>query len=105
MCPTLSSQWSICAHPQAVAVLQVPQCAPASEAHGQWCTVRDMMHEVRAEPLDHRTRSAGPGRQVLILVRLARGHHTHRSSKCVALVMAVVPLPHPDRTFPGRGIR
>ena len=59
MCPTLSSQWSICTHPQAVAVLQVPHCATASETHGQRCTVRDMMHEVRAEPLDHRTRSAG----------------------------------------------
>ena len=63
VCPTLRSQWSICAHPQAVAassgILQVPHCATASEAHGQWCTVRDMMHEVRAEPLDHRTRSAG----------------------------------------------
>ena len=59
VCPTLSSQWSICAHPQAVAVLQVPHRATASKAHGQWCTVRDMMHEVRAEPLDHRTRSAG----------------------------------------------
>ena len=62
VCPTLSSQWSICAHPQALAVLQVlqvPHCATASQAHGQWCTVRDMMHEVRAEPLDHRTRSAG----------------------------------------------
>ena len=59
MCPTLSSQWSICAHPQALAVLQVPLCATASEAHRQWCTVRDMIHEVRAEPLDHRTRSAG----------------------------------------------
>ena len=56
VCPTLSSKWSICAHPQAVAVLQVPHCATASEAHRQWCTVRD---EVRAEPLDHRTRSAG----------------------------------------------
>ena len=62
VCPTLSSQWSICAHPQAVAVLQVPLCATASEAHGQWCTVRDMMYEVRAEPLDHRTRSAGLNR-------------------------------------------
>ena len=30
-----------------------------SETHGQWCTVRDMMHEVRAEPPDQRTRSAG----------------------------------------------
>ena len=59
VCPTLSSQWSICAHPQRVAVLQVPHCATASEAHGQWCTVRDMMHEVRAKPLDHRTTSAG----------------------------------------------
>ena len=63
VCPTLSSQWSICAHPQAVAassgILQVPHCATASEAHGQWCTVRDMMHEVRAKPLDHRTRPAG----------------------------------------------
>ena len=59
VCPTLSSQWSICAHPQAVAVLQVPHCATAAEAHGQWCIVQDMMHEVRAESLDHRTRSAG----------------------------------------------
>ena len=30
-----------------------------SETHGQWCTVRDIIHKVRAEPLDHRTRSAG----------------------------------------------
>ena len=59
VCPTLSSQWSIYAHPQAVAVLQVPLCATASEAHRQWCTVQDMIHEVRAEPLDHSTRSAG----------------------------------------------
>ena len=35
--------------------LQVPQRATVS----QWCTVRDMMHEVRAEPPDHRSRSAG----------------------------------------------
>ena len=53
-----SSQWSICAHPQAVA-LQVPQCATVSETQGQWCTAQDMMHEVGAQPLDHRTRSAG----------------------------------------------
>ena len=59
VCPTLSSHWSICAHLQAVAVLQVPHCATVSEAHGQWCTVRDMMHKGRAEPLDHRTSSAG----------------------------------------------
>ena len=39
--------------------LQVPHRAAAAEAHRRWCTVRDMMHEVRAEPLDHRTRSAG----------------------------------------------
>ena len=58
VCPTLSSQWSICAHPQAVAVLQAPHCATASEAHVQWCIVRDMMHEVKAEPLDHRARLA-----------------------------------------------
>ena len=58
VCPTLSSQWSIYAHPQAVAVLQVPHCVTTSEAYGQWCTVRDMMHKVRAEPLDHKTRSA-----------------------------------------------
>ena len=32
------------------------------------------MHKVRAEPLD-----TGSGLQVLRLVRLARGHHTHRS--------------------------
>ena len=35
---------------------------------------------------------------------LVRGHHTHGSSICVALGMAVV-LPHLDRTFPRRGIR
>ena len=29
------------------------------EAHGQLCTVRDMIHEVTAEPLDHRSKSAG----------------------------------------------
>ena len=39
--------------------LQVPHRAAAGEAHRRRCTVRDMMHEVRAEPLDHRTRSAG----------------------------------------------
>ena len=40
--------------------LQVPQCATVSEeTHGRWCTVRDMTHEVRAEPPDHRTGSAG----------------------------------------------
>ena len=39
--------------------LQVPHRAAAAEAHRRRCTVRDMMHEVRAEPLDHRTRSAG----------------------------------------------
>ena len=38
---------------------RVPQRATMSETHGQWCTVRDMMHQVRAEPPDHRTRSAG----------------------------------------------
>ena len=30
-----------------------------SETHGQWGPVRDMTHEVRAEPPDHRTGSAG----------------------------------------------
>ena len=55
---TLSSQWSICAHLQAVAVLQVQHYATASEAHGDWCTVRDMMHKVMTKPLDHWTRSA-----------------------------------------------
>ena len=54
--------------------LQVPQCAAVLEPHGQWCTVRDMMQKVRAEPLD-----TGPGLQVLSLVRLARGHHSHGS--------------------------
>ena len=39
--------------------LQVPHRAAAAEAHRRRCTVRDMMHEVRAEPLDHWTRSAG----------------------------------------------
>ena len=34
-------------------------CAVGSETHGRWCTVQDMMHEVGAEPLDHRTTSAG----------------------------------------------
>ena len=29
--------------------------AKVSETPGQWCTVRDMMHEVRAEPPDHST--------------------------------------------------
>ena len=38
---------------------QVPRRATVSEPHGQWCTVRDMRHEARAEPLDHRTGSAG----------------------------------------------
>ena len=39
--------------------LQVPhRAAAAAEAHRRRCTVRDIMHEVRAEPLDHRTRSA-----------------------------------------------
>ena len=38
---------------------QVPHCAPASETHGRRCTVRDMRHEVGAEPLDHRTGAAG----------------------------------------------
>ena len=37
-------------------------------------------------------------------MRFARGHHTHRGSGCVALGMAVVPLPHLDRTFPRGGI-
>ena len=54
--------------------LQVPQCATVSETHGQWCTVRDMMHKVGAQPLD-----TGQGLQVLRLVRLARRRHTHRS--------------------------
>ena len=31
--------------------------------------------------------------------------YTHRSSRGVALGMAVGLLPHPDRTFPRRGIR
>ena len=70
VCPMLSSQWSICAPPQAVAVLQVPHCATASETHGQWCTVQDMMHEVKAQPLDHRARSAG----------LDTGEACHRTS-------------------------
>ena len=39
--------------------LQVPHRAAAAEAHRRRCTVQDMMHEVRAEPLDHWTRSAG----------------------------------------------
>ena len=30
-----------------------------SETHRQWCTVQDMMYEVRAKPPDHGTRSAG----------------------------------------------
>ena len=38
---------------------QAPQCATVSETHGQWCTVQDLMHEVRAEPPDHRTGSVG----------------------------------------------
>ena len=38
---------------------QVPQCAAVSEAPGQRCTVRDMTREVRAEPQDHGTGSAG----------------------------------------------
>ena len=38
---------------------QVPQCVAVSETHGQWCTVRHMTHEIRAEPPDHRTGSAG----------------------------------------------
>ena len=33
--------------------------AKVLQAHGQRCTVRDMTHEVRAEPPDHRTGSAG----------------------------------------------
>ena len=36
-----------------------PRYATLSETHGQWCTVRDMMHEVGAQPPDHRTRPAG----------------------------------------------
>ena len=31
------------------------------KTHGRWCTVRDMMREVRAGALDHRTGSAGLG--------------------------------------------
>ena len=58
------------------------------------------MHEVRAEPLDHRTRSAG-----VETGEACQRTSQHRSSKCVALGMAVVLLPHPDRPFPGRGIR
>ena len=54
--------------------LQVRQCATVSKTHRQGCTVRDMMHKIRAEPLD-----TGPGLQVLRLVRLARGHHTYHS--------------------------
>ena len=37
-----------------------PLSADVSLTHGQCCTVQDMMHEVRAEPPDHRTGSAGP---------------------------------------------
>ena len=59
VCAMLSIPWSICAHPQAMVVLQVPHCVTTSEAYGRWCTVQDMMHEVRAKPLDHRTRPAG----------------------------------------------
>ena len=36
----------------------------------------------------------------ICFVGLARGHHPHRSPKCVALGMAVVLLPHPDSTYP-----
>ena len=45
--------------------LQVPQHLRVSETHGQWCTFRDIMHKVRAEPVDRKTTSA--------LVRLGRG--------------------------------
>ena len=38
---------------------RVTSGATVSETHGQWCTARDMMHEVGAEPPHHRTRSAG----------------------------------------------
>ena len=54
--------------------LQVPQCATVLETHGQWCTVQNMRHKVRAGALD-----TGPGLRVLRPVRLARGHHTHCS--------------------------
>ena len=57
--PTLSNRWSMCAHPPVVAVLHVPHCATTKEAHGEWCTVRDMIHKVKAEPLVHWTKSAG----------------------------------------------
>ena len=39
--------------------LQVPHRVEADEAHWRRCTFRDMMHEIRAKPLDHRTTSAG----------------------------------------------
>ena len=58
------------------------------------------MHELRAKPLDHRTMSAG-----VETGEVCQRTSQHHSSKCVALGKAVVLLPHPDCTFPGRGIR
>ena len=55
------------------------------------------MREAGAEPPDHRTRSAG-----VETGEASRRTSQHRSSKCAALGMAVVLLPHPDRPFPGR---
>ena len=75
-------------------------CRSHNVPYGQWCTVRDMMHNVRAEPPDRRTRSAG-----LETGEACQRTSQHRGSKCIALGMAVVLLPHPDRTFPGRGIQ
>jgi hypothetical protein len=56
--PTEGSQQSICAHPQAAAATAGPTTCHGVGDTGQWCTVQDMMHKVRTEPLDHRTRCA-----------------------------------------------
>ena len=68
-------------------------------------------YAVGAEPPDHTLHRIclvglqAAGLQDCRLARLTRGKHTHSSSKRVALGMALVLLPHPDRTFPWRGIR
>ena len=57
--PTQSSQRSICAHPHAVAATAGPTMCHGVRHTGGGAQSADMMHEVGAEPLDHRIRSAG----------------------------------------------
>ena len=69
--PTPGRRWSTCAHPHTVAATAGP-----TTCHGVRDT-RAAVHSPRHDARGHRT--AGPGLRVLRLVRLARGHHTHRS--------------------------